>query len=175
METNNQDDDQASIRREAKLKGKVPYGTWLLARYLNQDPTEYAHESSEISRQKRLEYSAYVRYNEDTSNQITPDKKEDPLAQKAITLDDIKQLLIEEREHTRQLVREEVQQEVGDQFQGFIEHNFQPFMDDVDQRFDRLEDRVDHLAGDVAELRIDTRHIKQVLRTTRNLNPSPAD
>ncbi len=63
------------------------------------------------------------------------------------TLDDIKQLLdqrlderfVAEREHTRQMVRKEVREEVQDQFNSFIKHTFQPFVDHVDERFNSLE------------------------------------
>ncbi len=50
-----------------------------------------------------------------------------------LTLSNIHQLLIQEREHTRQLVHEEVSKEVSkevgklrDQFQSFIDDNFDP-------------------------------------------------
>jgi len=89
-------------------------------------------------------------------------------------------------EDVRKIVKEEVRAEVGAQigglrselkadlksevgglraeFQSFINDNFNPAMEHIDERFDTMEDRVDRLAGDMAELRVDVRHLKQVVR-----------
>jgi tRNA(Phe) wybutosine-synthesizing methylase Tyw3 len=76
-------------------------------------------------------------------------------------------------------VREEVHSEVSAQFDNFVRTEFKSFIDDnftpaierIDQRFDRLEDRVDRLAGNVAELRVDTRHLKQAFHA-HGFNPA---
>ena len=70
-------------------------------------------------------------------------------------------------EDIRKLVKEEVSAEVGSlraEYQSFINDNFNPTMEHIDERFDTMEDRVDRLAGDMAELRVDVRHLKQVVR-----------
>jgi hypothetical protein len=93
--------------------------------------------------------------------------------------EELDQRFVAEREYTRQLVREEVKSEVSQQFdnfvrtefRSFIDDNFTPAMERLDRRFDRLEDRTDQMAGDVAELRVDTRHLKQAFRT-RGFNPA---
>ncbi len=71
---------------------------------------------------------------------------------------------VKERDHTKQLVRNEVNVLRGE-FQSFIEMNFEPAVKDIDNRFDDADDRLDRLTKDVTELRIEVRHIKQALRT----------
>jgi hypothetical protein len=84
-----------------------------------------------------------------------------------ITLEDFRNLLEErfivERDFTRSLVQESAQGITGE-FQSFIDNNFDPAMAAIGGRFDELDDRVDRLAGDVTDLRIDMRHVKQALR-----------
>ncbi|MDB5178514.1 MAG: hypothetical protein JWN01_457 [Patescibacteria group bacterium] len=69
-----------------------------------------------------------------------------------------------ERGHTRHMIQESTNQ-VLEQFQSFIDENFNPAMQAVDDHFDHIEDRLDRLEGDSAIVRTDLRHIKQVLRT----------
>jgi hypothetical protein len=77
-----------------------------------------------------------------------------------------------EREYTKNFVYKTVNEAVQKgmdhvtaQFQSFIDDNFNPAMEAIDERFNHLEDRVDRLAVDTANLRIDMRHVKQALRT----------
>jgi hypothetical protein len=121
-----------------------------------------------------------------------------PMPTVDFTLDDIKQVIderldqrfIAEREITRRLVREEINVQfehfVNTEFLSFIRDNFEPAMEQIDQRFgaidqrfdamdqrfdamdqrfDQIEDRVDHLASDTAALRIDLRQVKHHLHT----------
>jgi len=154
------------IRKEAKRKGKASFHTWLTANYFGQDPEEYARRSEQRYREKVLAYSDYVRYDDVVHADHTEiiNAGGATLAEPTLTIENIKQLFIEEREHTQTAVQESAK-ELAVQFQSFIEDNFNPTMARIDQRFDDLDDRVDRLTGDVAELRLDVRHVKQALRT----------
>ncbi|HVQ44502.1 MAG TPA: hypothetical protein VMT30_06055 [Candidatus Saccharimonadia bacterium] len=106
------------------------------------------------------------------------------MSQVNFTLEDIKQLLDDrlderftaEREHTRAMIQEGVKEGtdyVIEQFNSFIKDNFEPTMKKFDQHFDRIEDHLDHLDIDVATLRTDVRHIKQVLQIDRTSLSAP--
>jgi hypothetical protein len=160
--------DSEDIDAEAKRQGKVSFHTWLTATWQGKDPEEYARQTARKYHEKRLAYSEYVRHNEKASS----DQSRGPIMPASITLEDIKQLLettldarfAAEREHTRTMIKEGVD-ELRGEFTSFIEDNFTPAMDKIDQRFDRLEDHLDRLDIDVATLRTDMRHVKQALQT----------
>src|SRR5438477_470845 len=86
-----------------------------------------------------------------------------------------------EREVIRQLVREEVRSEVGQQFDNFVQGEFKSFIEDsfdpavnsIERHFESMEDHLDRLDIEVANLKTDMRHVKQVLQI-RPRNGLPA-
>ena len=61
----------------------------------------------------------------------------------------VQEEFVREREVTRRLVRDELQE----QFQLFIEHTFQPALDDIDRRFNGVEAKFDRFEAEMRGLK----------------------
>jgi hypothetical protein len=61
----------------------------------------------------------------------------------------IKAALVDERESTRRLIHEELQE----QFINFAENNLTPALEDIDDQFDEIRERLDRIEIDVKGIR----------------------
>ena len=114
------------LEERAHKQGKAGFSAWLHARRTGEDTLINVDAISE--------------------GEVMPDQP--------VTIDQIKELFVEEREHTREMI------------QSFIDNNFDPAMETIDAKFEHIDDHLDRLDIEVVTLRTDVRQIKRYLRAT---------